>query len=236
MVYRKISKDIKERVVLLYQHGWPVEELTEIFDVSAKSIGRWRDIFNNEGDVVRAPSHLQGRPSILTPEMRYELLDILSEDTTLYVEQLKDFFAVERDVAIARSTLQNTLKAMGVTRKKIRKEASERDEAARLEFLIHMRNEYKVDQLVAVDESAKDDRTIYRQFGRALVGSRAVASQPFQREERWSILPALSADCGYLALRIVEGAVDAHQFIDFIVEDVVSTFTAVFQHHFLTLE
>lgn len=222
MGYRQISKDIKERVIFLYRNGWPLDELTGIFGVSEKSIRRWKTILEEEGSVVRPRSHLQGRAPILNAEMRYELLEILKEDTTLYIEQLKDFFAVERDVVVARTTLQNTLKAMGVTRKKIRKEARERDEQARLEYLIHMRREYTVEQLVAVDESAKDERMIYHQFGRSLAGQRAVACQPFQRNERWSILPALSANRGYLALRIIEGAVDAHQFIDFIVEDVVS--------------
>ncbi|KIO16531.1 hypothetical protein M407DRAFT_36933, partial [Tulasnella calospora MUT 4182] len=193
MGYRKISEDIKKRVLFLYRNGWPREELTGIFGVSEKSIGRWEKILEEEGSVVRPQSHLQGRAPILNAEMRYELMEILKEDTTVYIEQLKDFFAVERDVAVARTMLQNTLKAMGVTRKKIRKEARERDELARIDYLIHMRREY----------------------------TRAVACQPFQRDERWSILPALSANRGYFALRIIEGAVDAHQFIDFIAEDVL---------------
>lgn len=145
----------------------------------------------------------------------------IQEDTTLYIEQLNDFFAVEHDVAVARTMLQGILKDIRITPKKIRKEAQERDEEAQVEFLIRMRRGYRVDQLVAVDESAKDERTIYHKYGRSLAGQRAIATQPFQCDERWSMLPAMSANDGYLALCVIEGAVDAHQFIDFIVEDVV---------------
>lgn len=58
MVYRKISKDIKERAMFLYQNGWPLEELAAILGVSEKSIGWWADILEKEGDVIRASSHL----------------------------------------------------------------------------------------------------------------------------------------------------------------------------------
>ncbi|KAG9013741.1 hypothetical protein FRB90_005775 [Tulasnella sp. 427] len=225
MVFKHHSREIKERAMILYRSGWPASEVAYLLDVSEKSMDRWDELLQTEGDVVRPPSYQQGRPSILNDELRYELLEILAEDSTVYIDQLRDFFAVERDVGIGRSTLQKILQDIGVTRKKLKKEAAEADAEEQVQYLNRMRGEYQVHQLVAVDESAKDDRTIYRQYGRSLRGQRAFACQPFQRDEKWSILPAMSADSGYLALRVIEGAVDGHQFFDFIVEDVLPLMT-----------
>jgi len=74
-----------------------------------------------------------------------------------------------------------------------------------------------------VDESSKDNRTIYHHYGRAPAGQRAlVLDAEFVLGDRWSILPALSLD-GYIAARVVPGSVDAAEFFDFITEDVVRT-------------
>ncbi|KIO27214.1 hypothetical protein M407DRAFT_73498 [Tulasnella calospora MUT 4182] len=166
MVYKHHSPEIKEQAMILYRSGWPASEVAYLLDVSVKSLRRWDELLATMGDVVRPRSCQQGRPSILDDELRYELLEILAEDSTVYVDQLRDFFAVERDVAIPRSTLQNILREMGVMRKRLKKEAAEGNSEEQLDYLNRMRREYQVHQLVAVDESAKDDRTIYRQFGR----------------------------------------------------------------------
>ncbi|KAI4293795.1 hypothetical protein K523DRAFT_218719, partial [Schizophyllum commune Tattone D] len=39
---------------------------------------------------------------------------------------------------------------------------------------------------------------------------------------RFSILPALTVDEGYIACRVVEGAVDGEEFYDFVLEEVLS--------------
>jgi len=53
-----------------------------------------------------------------------------------------------------------------------------------------------------------------------LKGRRAVEQVPFERGDRWSILPALSLD-GYIAVRAISGSVDGGEFFDFVVEDVL---------------
>ncbi|KAJ3831008.1 hypothetical protein F5878DRAFT_549987 [Lentinula raphanica] len=51
---------------------------------------------------------------------------------------------------------------------------------------------YVASQLVFVDETSKDDRTIYRHYGRAVSGQRATISANFVRGERFSLVAALS--------------------------------------------
>ncbi|KAJ3764872.1 hypothetical protein FB446DRAFT_600811, partial [Lentinula raphanica] len=57
-----------------------------------------------------------------------------------------------------------------------------------------------------VDETSKDDRTIYRHYGRAVSGQRATISANFVRGERFSLVAALSIQ-GYEACRVVPGSV-----------------------------
>ena len=74
--------------------------------------------------------------------------------------------------------------------------------------------------MVFVDETSKDDRTIYRHYGRAVLGQRANVSAPFVRGERFSIVAALTVD-GYITQRVVPGSLDGEEFFDFITQDVV---------------
>jgi hypothetical protein len=81
---------------------------------------------------------------------------------------------------------------------------------------------YTADQLVVLDESSKDGRTLIRRYGRAPAGEKAIATVSLDRGIRYSILPALTID-GYLAVRAVEGSIDGAEFFDFVVNDVVCT-------------
>ena len=46
---------------------------------------------------------------------------------------------------------------------------------------------YTAEQLVVLDESSKDGRTLIRRYGRAVTGSRASAMAPLERGTRYSI-------------------------------------------------
>ena len=80
--------------------------------------------------------------------------------------------------------------------------------------MAHAKCHWVAQQLVFVDESSKDDRTIYRHYGRAFSGVCAEIPTQF-------IVAALAVD-GYLDALVVEGSVDGVDFFDFIVERIVS--------------
>ena len=63
---------------------------------------------------------------------------------------------------------------------------------------------YAADQMVILDESSKDGRTLMRRYGHALSGEDPVVSESIDCGIRYSILPALTVD-GYIAVRVVEG-------------------------------
>lgn len=77
-------------------------------------------------------------------------------------------------------------------------------------------------QLTFVDETSKDDHTIYRHYGPVIAESRAEVSEPFKQGKRYSLITALALD-GYIAQR-VERSVDGEIYEDFIINEVVCSF------------
>jgi hypothetical protein len=102
----------------------------------------------------------------------------------------------------------------------LRKAAEEGDPEAQRQWLAHANTHWVASQFIFIDESSKDDRTIYRHYGRAPTTSRAVIPARFVRGDRFSVVAAMNVD-GYLDTQVVEGSVDSELFIDFILERVV---------------
>jgi hypothetical protein len=78
--------------------------------------------------------------------------------------------------------------------------------------------------LMFADESSKDERTVIRRYGYGPEGERIVMNGPFVRGTRYSILPILTID-GIIAHKVVEGSIDADQFVDFLREHVVRAYS-----------
>ena len=129
--------------------------------------------------------------------------------------------------ADALSTLHRALERLGLTRKKLRRTAIQRDELTRTQWIHDITSRFTADQLVFADESSKDDRTCQRLYGRAPSGRRACEARTFARGVRYSILPALSLE-GILTVRVVRGSVDGLEFYDWVVSDLVSLFFVCF--------
>jgi len=79
---------------------------------------------------------------------------------------------------------------------------------------------YSREQLVFLDESAKDDRTAYRKFGYSLSGTRAEKNCIYIRGKRYTLEAALGIN-GIIAHRIKEGAMSSDDFYDFVTQDLV---------------
>ncbi|THU78452.1 hypothetical protein K435DRAFT_593326, partial [Dendrothele bispora CBS 962.96] len=75
--------------------------------------------------------------------------------------------------------------------------------------------------ILVIDETSKDDRTIYPHYGRSVLGERATIAANFVRGERWSMVAALGVE-GYSAVRVVLGSVDGDEFFDFINQQLVT--------------
>ena len=99
------------------------------------------------------------------------------------------------------------------------KAAKERNQEARDDWFKRL-NEWQADQLVFVDESAANERTMDRKFGWAPVGASSVEIRPAKRMQRWSLLPAYTID-GYITWDVRQASFTTATFNEFIIKSVL---------------
>ena len=224
MGYRKISSDLKECSLRLWEAGWSTNDICSAFCVSTASLYRWRSILDTYGSVQCPSGPLRGHPRLIGLLAMTAIKDTYSRHPDLYLDELQWFLAIHHDLAISKSALQENLESAGLTRKVLHIIASERDEVQQQAFLHSVQHDFSgtADEFVTVDESSKNDHTYNRRYGRAPCGQDAEIMAPFIRGQHYSLMAAMSKQ-GYLATHVVPGSVDSFGFFDFIVEDVVSS-------------
>ncbi|KAJ7744872.1 hypothetical protein B0H16DRAFT_1857033 [Mycena metata] len=177
-----------------------------------RSLYRWHAIFEEFGQVTKPPSVLRGHDRIVSLAVLTVIREVFFHDPTVMLDELAWHLAIHHDVVISTSALQATLVRAGLTSKVLQKVVCKRDEVQREEYWDCIRDPTSFSgtglEFVAVDESSKDDRTTSRNYGRSPLGQRAESSELFSRRLH------LDTDC--LGLNV-----DAYQFFDFIVEDVL---------------
>ena len=222
MVNRRISMDIKECALRLWDSRWTIEDICAAFMVSRASIYRWQSIFDEYGSVNRPPSPLIGRTRTLTRALLTACQTLYEGDSDLYLDEVISWLAICHDIVISTSTLSRNLLEAGLTRKMLHKIAVERDENLRQEWRESIRTNFSGDgmEFVCVDETSKNDLTYARHFGRAQAGERAHLTDVFVRGDRYSLVAALTME-GYIAAHAVEGSFDSFEFYNFVSEKVV---------------
>ena len=100
--------------------------------------------------------------------------------------------------------------------------------------MVRIGTQYQREQLIFLDESAKDDRTISRGYGYSEVNTRAVKKVVFIRGKRYTLLPALSLD-GIIAVNIIEGSCTKERFKEFVISQVVITINFIIFSLLLTI-
>jgi transposase len=223
---RAISTDLKQRALWLLAAGYLLDEICTILNISSRSVQRWANNLATHGHVLPPRNPLQGRRHTLNAIHIYGLIGIIEASPAMYLDELQDWLALEHDMLISKTTLHDSIRDAGLSYKLLRRRAVERDEGVREQWKEDVRINFVAAQMVWTDESSKDDRTIYRHYGRAPTGQRAVIDAQFVRGQRYSILPAMTID-GYISTRIVPESVQGADFFDFIVEDVVRCYVSL---------
>lgn len=84
-------------------------------------------------------------------------------------------------------------------------------------------SEFRPEQLIFIDETSKDERSLSRAYGYGLKNMRVEKHMVFVRGKKYTILPALTLD-GFIAAKIIEGSCNKEQFQTFILTQVVCFF------------
>jgi len=142
---------------------------------------------------------------------------LLAANPCLYLDELQDRLATDRDTHVSISTVSRAVRNLALRRKRVSAAAMERNELLRATWQAEY-GDIPADYFVWLDESSVDDRTNQRTHGWAVLGRACVRRATFIRGQRYSILPALTSD-GIVALDIFEGSVNKEKFIRFLKED-----------------
>ena len=222
MVNRKISPDLKETALRLWELGWDLDLITDSLCISRRSVYRWRAIFEEIQSVTRPLSAPVGRPRAIIRAVMTAITEVYNNEADVYLDELVWWLAIHHDLPISRSALQKTLVTYGLTRKLLHKIARERDEELRAEFraVIEDHSEGRGEEFIFIDEMGKNDHDTARRYGRALRGERADFVDNFVRGDKYSMVAALTVD-GYISARVVQGSVDTDEFCDYVTEQVV---------------
>ena len=176
------------------------------------------------GDVVRETNGVRGRPRCLHfSDMDY-LKRLIKHRPDWFLDELQYMLQTNRFIAAHFTTIHRELVRAGISSKKIKKVASERNEQLRADFIGRMA-QYLPEQLGFLDEVSKDERTSFRARGRSCKGTRAIQKGVFVRGRRFSAEGLLSID-GMISNTVVEGSMNRAMFLEYLEFSVV---------HFLAL-
>ena len=156
MVYRHISKDIK-RVLWLISHEYVPEDVVELFDISQRSVARWRQNNRLYGSVIPPPNPMQCRPCILNADITHNLYMLLEEAPEMYLSKIQDWIALTHEVHISKSALHDNIRNAGISFKLLHRAAAERDEDYREEWKQDANAHFTASQMVFVDKTSKDE-------------------------------------------------------------------------------
>src|SRR5204862_3258141 len=100
---------------------------------------------------------------------------------------------------------------------KLQKAALERNELVRAHYLATIGDYYTRNQLIFLDESTKNERSLSRLYGYSPRNTPAQKKVVFVREKRYTILPVLTME-GFVAVNIFEGSCDKKIFVNFVLD------------------
>ena len=224
MGFRKISRDLKLAAMRIHDQGiLPVGAIIDCLQISRRTFYRILNLWVTTGDVVCHTNGVRGRPRILHHDDIDYLRRIIRHRPDWFLDELLDLLKNNRFISAHFTTIHRELEHAGVSTKKLKKIAFERNENLRADCMRHIAR-YSPEQLGFLDEVSKDERTIARSRGRSRKGTRAVKKGVFVCGQRFSAEGLLTID-GMISNTVVDGSMTHARFPHYL------EFTVVFLPH-----
>ncbi|GET03069.1 homeodomain-like protein [Rhizophagus clarus] len=216
---KQLSEDLKWRVIYYLVDGYSQKETAKRLYISVGVVNRVWEIYKFWGCVIDPFRENQGRKKTFNTYDMKILQELITEKVDWFLDELVYEMARRTGKIVSVPTLWRSLSFCGITRKKLQKAAKERNEFLRSDFILKI-SDYNPEQLIFIDETAKDERSISRAYGYSTINTRAMKSVVFIRGKRYTILPALTLD-GIIAAEIIEGSCNKENFQAFIINQVI---------------
>ncbi len=111
-----ISRDLRERSVQAVNDGMAPSEIARIFQISIRSLRRWRHLEATTGDLTPRPH--PGRPSKLSAEQRTAVHEHVRQHPDATLADRVAWLAATHDVQVSVATMSRLMKRLGLTFKK----------------------------------------------------------------------------------------------------------------------
>ena len=220
MPYRKISRDLKLAAMRMHELGiLSVAQIIDCLQISRRTFYRVLELWNTTGDVIQHTNGVRGRPRLLHFDDIDYLNRIIKHRPDWFLDELLSLLETNRFISAHFTTIHRELVRAGVSTKKLKKIAAERNENLRADYLRHIA-QYSAEQLGFIDEVSKDERTSARSRGRSRKGTRAVRKGVFVRGRRFSATGLLTID-GMVSNTVVEGSMTRDFFLEYLESKVV---------------
>ena len=208
-------------IVLVYYYGLRVGYCADLFEVNVRSVQRWHKRFQDTGRVSRK----ERTPRPCWPQYVLDVVkDKLVENPGIYIDELQAHiiasFPEVRNVS--HSTILRMLHMqLGFTRKVMVKRAYEAREQDIERYVEELQYWYMYpEQLIFIDETSKDARSVYRARGWGKTGAPVFATQAFDRGQRASVLAALDVH-GFIRWHMTSGTYSRDTFHDAFVQRIL---------------
>ena len=228
MGYVRIPPEVKLIAIKLYMaDAMSLPDILDCCGFSKRTFRRAWKRYHETGSVEHLPSTTRGRPRELHFDDVTYLLSLVRQRPSWFLDELLDLLETNRFISVHYTTIHRELERAGVSVKKLRIIAKERDEDLRADFIRQMA-QYSAEEIGFLDEFSKDERTRHQRRGRAKKGRRAVERGVFVRGRRVSGEGLLTLD-GIVANTVVEGSMTREKFLYFLENTVVGFHPSLFK-------
>ncbi|KAJ6585987.1 hypothetical protein B0H19DRAFT_1321889 [Mycena capillaripes] len=179
---RTVQYQVKLAAMNLFERDiLPLQDILDIVGFSESTFWRVRKLWHETGWVEKPKSEICGRRRLLHRddldyirgsqsrrlrrdygrrfENDYELIKVLVKlRPDWFLDEMLNLLKHNRFISVHFTTIFRELERLGMSRKKLKKIASERNEAVRLDFVRRMAG-YPAEYLGFLDETSKNDRT-----------------------------------------------------------------------------
>ena len=185
IVYKKYLLDVSSNL-----------KISQDLLVSVASVRRVLRRFALEGDVM--PEHYRSHAgkllASLTDGQAFRLFDMIADaDAADTLVELRSQFYEETGLQVGLPVMCAAMRKLGYTRKRLTAYIKRRDELASRRWKLFFRENFTPEQILAIDETSKDDRAFNRTYGFSPRGKPAISRRGFYgRGNRWSSLGVFS--------------------------------------------
>ncbi|KAJ7659630.1 hypothetical protein DFH06DRAFT_954656, partial [Mycena polygramma] len=132
-------------------------------DMPLRVVQRIKQTWNEIGEVSRQRRYL-GRSPLMSGAHCKFMLALIDHTPDIYLDEIQEQLYLQHDIDVSLATILRTMKQLGLSSKKLSRQAAERCEHARCDFIMRIGDE-PAERIVCADASAVNILTTYRRNG-----------------------------------------------------------------------